>query len=407
MKNTPTSSEIIVPLYKLDLIKTCLYAYYSGRLQDPDIEIICMYTSDNPPEAHPKQITVTNGLGGGFFRVEDWFIYVTIRYKGLLYQLSTYSVIEPDVRALLNKVYVVGFQPEAREASALMEKITVDALKNSPFKNAMLQLEQDSNLSVIGSADNILPHPIEIEKATLDEIFLPESLINYVRLFIQTVQNYDQYKQPLRYLFSGRPGTAKTKLIRAIANECKGKATFIFANGNERRIHPLFSFSKAFTPCVVCIDDIDLVTGSRKHDLYTSALAQLLQELDGFDQNNVFVLATTNDKGLVDVAASRPGRFDMILDVDVIEPSHYAGLLESKTQNINVIKLFSPSILETLKRKAVAGAFIANLVKHLELMEKFNSQQITEEYLSTLIDETYRGFYKEPKKTNGEFGYSN
>ena len=157
----------------------------------------------------------------------------------------------------------------------------------------------------------------------------------------------------------------------------------------------------------MCIDDIDFVTGSRKYELFTPTLAQFLQELDGFDQNNVFVLATTNDKQLVDVAASRPGRFDMILDVDVIEPSHYAGLLESKTQNINVIKLFSPSILETLKRKAVAGAFIANLVKHLELMEKFNSQQITEEYLSTLIDETYRGFYKEPKKTNGEFGYSN
>ncbi len=407
MKDVPTSFEINVPLYKLDLIKTCLYAYYTGRLKDPDIEIICMYTSDKPPEAKPKQITVTKGVGDGFYRVENWFIFVTIRYKGLLYQLSTSSFLEQDIRALYNKVYVVGFQPEACEASALMEKIVADALQNSSYKNAMLQLGQNSNLTTMEFAESIFPEPFELETTSLDEIFLPESLMNYIQLFIQSVQNFDQHKQTMRYLFSGRPGTAKTKLVRAIANQCRGKATFIFTNGSEGRIHQLFSFSKAFTPCVVCIDDIDFVTGSRKYELFTPTLAQFLQELDGFDQNNVFVLATTNDKQLVDAAASRPGRFDMILDIDVIEPSHYTKLLESKTQNMNVLKLFTPSILTTLKSKFVAGAFIANLVKHLELMEKCNSAQMTEGYLSTLIDDTYRGFYKEPKKTNGEVGFSN
>ncbi len=230
--------------------------------------------------------------------------------------------------------------------------------------------------------------------------------MEHVALFIQAVCSDKPTNKPIRYLFAGKPGTAKTKIIRSIANACKGKATFIFTKGNEDRIDELFEVVGLFSPVVLCVDDIDLMTGSRDKGMYSKQLASFLQKLDGFINRNFFLLATTNDKRLVDTAASRPGRFDLIIDVSTIEPSQYLALIKSKAQREEIRELFDEEVLTTMASKKASGAFIANLVKHLELVAQYCPEKLNREYVLSMARDSYEGFYLEPDSQDFKVGFA-
>jgi SpoVK/Ycf46/Vps4 family AAA+-type ATPase len=302
-------------------------------------------------------------------------------------------------------IVVLGLDPAAKQSEELVQFLKRESIRNSPYRDKMLQVLLDKS-GYAESIGDIYIETANINEDSLEEIYLPAQITDNVQLFIKSVLHYNENNRSLRYLFAGKPGTAKTKIIRAIAKACLGKATFIFSNGNEKRIESLFEFAEMFSPVVLCIDDIDLMTGSRSEGLYTPRLASFLQKLDGFVRQDFFLLATTNDKRLVDLAASRPGRFDLVIDVNLIEPRQYLELVKSKTNLSNIVELFDNDVLSLLEVKKVTGAFIANIVKHLELIASFEPQKLSKEYLANMIRESHQGFYEEPEPTNGKFGFS-
>ncbi|WP_336036173.1 proteasome-activating nucleotidase Pan2 [Halobacterium yunchengense] len=156
---------------------------------------------------------------------------------------------------------------------------------------------------------------------------------------------------PSGVLLHGPPGTGKTMLAKAVANQTD--ATFIKMAGSElvrkfigegsRLVRDLFELADQKEPAIIFIDEIDAVAAKRT-DSKTSGdaevqrtMMQLLSEMDGFDERgDVRIIAATNRFDMLDSAILRPGRFDRLIEVP--NPDHEARerILQIHADEINV-----------------------------------------------------------------------
>jgi proteasome regulatory subunit len=180
---------------------------------------------------------------------------------------------------------------------------------------------------------------------------------------------------PSGVLLHGPPGTGKTMLAKAVANETD--ATFIKMAGSElvrkfigegsRLVRDLFDLAAEREPAVIFIDEIDSVA-SKRTDSKTSGdaevqrtMMQLLSEMDGFDERGeIRIIAATNRFDMLDEAILRPGRFDRLIEVPKPGPEGRERILEIHTQDMNLsAEVDFTSLAATLD--SYSGADLASL----------------------------------------------
>merc|ERR1712199_139813 len=132
-------------------------------------------------------------------------------------------------------------------------------------------------------------------------------------------------RPPKGVILYGEPGTGKTLLAKAVANQTS--ATFLRVVGSEliqkylgegpKMVRELFRVADEHAPSIVFIDEIDAV-GSKRYDSNSGGtkeiqrtMLELLNQLDGFDvRGDVKVIMATNAIESLDPALLRPGRID-------------------------------------------------------------------------------------------------
>ncbi len=227
--------------------------------------------------------------------------------------------------------------------------------------------------------------------AGVTELILNDIQTKYIKHFIKRVGRGGN----ARYLFNGEPGTGKTESIREIIRKLMPFVTFIipeFTTTDD--LTSIMEACEIFDNAVIIMDDIDLYLGSRDNGSYTRLLGQFLSFFDGVKKRKISLLASTNDKGLVDKAAERPGRFNLTLDYNFLDEDQIVKVckihLPKKYQVEGVYEALSSRI--NGKQAKITGAFIANLADNIKEMSEDDKKWSLEDTIS-LITESYKGFY--------------
>jgi len=185
---------------------------------------------------------------------------------------------------------------------------------------------------------------------------LEEQMVEVREAVEEPLLNAQQFRDvgiepPSGVLLHGPPGTGKTMLAKAVANETD--ATFIKMAGSElvrkfigegaRLVRDLFELASERQPAIIFIDEIDAIAAKRTESKTSGdaevqrTMMQLLSEMDGFDdRGEVRIIAATNRFDMLDRAILRPGRFDRLIEVPNPDAEGRERILEIHTEEMNL-----------------------------------------------------------------------
>src|ERR671911_1045124 len=213
----------------------------------------------------------------------------------------------------------------------------------------------------------------------------PKAELTEIVDFLRNPERYQKLggRIPRGVLLSGRPGTGKTLLARAVAGEAN--VPFFSISASEfveaivgigaSRVRDLFKQAQEEAPAIIFIDELDAIGRSRStgasfgggNDEREQTLNQILTEMDGFESNvAVIVLGATNRPEILDAALLRPGRFDRRIAVPPPDREGRAQILAVHTRSLPLAADVSLDRLAATT-PGMVGADLANLANEAAL----------------------------------------
>jgi len=256
----------------------------------------------------------------------------------------------------------VGADLEALAREAAMSALR-KILPKIDFEIADIPYETLLELDV--TMDNFFEAMKEIEPSAIREVFVEVPDVKWSD--VGGLENIKQELEeaiewPLKYpdvfrkantnppkgiLLYGKPGTGKTLIAKAVANE--SGVNFISIKGpqlisryvgeSERGVRETFRKAKHAAPTILFLDEIDSLVprrGSSSTDAHVTerVISQFLTEMDGIEElKGVVVLAATNRLDLVDPAILRSGRFDLLFELPVPDEKTREEIFRIHTKN--------------------------------------------------------------------------
>jgi 26S proteasome regulatory subunit T2 len=210
----------------------------------------------------------------------------------------------------------------------------VDKDQLEPGSSVLIHHKNMSVIGLLGDEVDPLVSVMKVDKAPLEsysDIGGLEDQITEIKEAVELPLTHPELyedvgiKPPKGVILYGVPGTGKTLLAKAVANETS--ATFLRVVGSEliqkylgdgpKLVREMFRVAQEHSPSIIFIDEIDAVA-TKRYDTTSGGekeiqrtMLELLNQLDGFDdRGDVKVIMATNRIDSLDPAMIRPGRID-------------------------------------------------------------------------------------------------
>ncbi|MDI3483063.1 MAG: transitional endoplasmic reticulum ATPase [Candidatus Methanomethylophilaceae archaeon] len=259
----------------------------------------------------------------------------------------THGYAGADLAALCKEAAMASLRRVLPELDLDVEEIPMEVLNSiqvewDDFRNALREMQPSTLREVL----------IERPKLSWDDIGALEDAKLELKKAVEWPLKYGKVFEHLRaqpprgILLYGPPGTGKTMLAKAVASE--SESNFISVKGpeflskwvgeSEKAVRETFRKARQAAPCVIFMDEIDSITGTRggseDSKVTERVISQLLTEMDGLEAlHDVVVIAATNRPDIIDPALLRPGRFDKMIYIGLPDLEARKAILRIHTKN--------------------------------------------------------------------------